>query len=211
MLNYDPVSTLRHYPIAMSRFGLNPHGECLYRIVFAPSRRYLVVGQWPDGSECAHWIVKHKNVGDSWIMEKWITAEEFHPPGKEDWDANMLSLGPWPSRGEYELCHVFPPHATPVDSNIEKLISWIEAGKGITLQENMNYHRQQDEAERDANRKLAEDLIRNRLPAFGSRPFAARGGTRGTKTAKILKTAEELGLPTAPGPYTKPNPPQLAA
>ncbi len=42
-------------------------------------------------------------------------------------------------------------------------------------------------------------MIRNRLPAFGSVPMIGRGGGRGSKTARTVRTAEELGLPTRAG------------
>jgi hypothetical protein len=210
MLSYDPVANLRHYPIAMRRFGLTPQSEPLYRIVFAPSRRYLVVGEWPDGSDCAHWVVKHKNVGNVWIMERWLPAEQYAKCTREQWDATMLVLGPWPTQGEYELCHVFDT-AQPCDANIETLVTWIEAGRNIRFEETRAFHHKQADAELNATRNQAEDLIRNRLPAYGCRPFVGGRVHRGSKTYQPLKTAEELGLPTQSGFSTKPNPPQVAA
>src|SRR6185369_11345620 len=85
-ISYDPVANIRHFPIPMRRFGLNPYQEPLYRIVFAPSRRYLVCGEWPDGSNCAHWVIKHKNLGNLWIMEKWIPGERYAGCTKEQWN-----------------------------------------------------------------------------------------------------------------------------
>ena len=205
MLTYDPVSTLQHYPMSMSRFGLNPYGECMYRIVFAPSRRYLVVGEWPDGSDCARWVVKHKNVGNQWIMERWRSPERYAQCSRQEWDSNpsMLTLGPWPDRGEYELCHVFDV-APPADANVETLVRWIEYGiTSITPAETLQHHQKLAEAEKADNRSKADAMIRSRLPAYGCRPFAGAGGSRGTKTAKILKSAEELGLPTKPGLTTR--------
>lgn len=210
-MNYDPVTSLRHYPVAMRRFGLNPHGEPMYRVVFAPSRRYLVVGEWTDGSNCAHYVIKHKNVGPVWIMERWLPAEQYAKCSREHWDREMLVLGPWPGRGEYELCHVFDV-AGPSDANIQTLITWIEAGRNIPFSDTLQFHRDEAEREQKATRNQAEDLIRNRLPAYGSRPFVSgRGVKRGTKTANLLRTAEELGLPTQAGMRTIPNQPQQAA
>ena len=210
MLEYDPISGLRHYPLPMARFGLTPHGDALYRIVFAPSRRYLVVGEWPDGSNCAHWIVKHKNVGNVWIMERWLPAEQYTKCSREHWDQNLLILGPWPSRGEYELCHVFDV-AGPADADVEKLITWIEAGKEIPLSQTLQYHRDSADREAKSTRGQAEDMIRNRLPAYGCRPMVSSRVARGYKTARVLKSAEELGLPTQSGFSTKPNPHQVPA
>jgi len=191
---------LNHFPVlgGMARYGLTPYGDPLYRIVFAPSRRYLVCGEWPDGSDCARWVVKHKNVGNVWIMERWLPAEQYARCTREQWDLNMLALGPWPERGEYELCHVFDV-APPQDCCIDTLITWIEAGRRIPFSETLVYQKKLNDAERKQKSDMADAMIRNRLPAFGGAPMVGRGGKRGSKTAKILKSAEELGLPTTPG------------
>ncbi len=192
MLDYDPVSNLQHYPIAMRRFGSTPAGDSLYRIVFAPSRRYLIVG------DVAEWRVLHKQVGPVWIMERWLPANEFHRLGKEDWDANMLSLGPWPEKGEYELCHVFDV-APPSDACIEDLVILIEQGRRTPFGDTLRFNRQSAEKEKLDTRATAEAMIRNRLPAYGSVPFVGARSKRGSKTAPIMRSAEELGLPTRPG------------
>ncbi len=192
MLNYDPVSSLQHYPTAMRRFGITPAGESLYRIVFAPSRRYLVVG------DVAEWRVLHRHLGPVWIMERWLPAEQFAKCTKDEWDRDMLALGPWPEKGEYELCHVFDT-APPADASIETLITWIEYGRGIPFADTLRFQRSDAEKEKLATRATAEAMIRNRLPAFGSVPMVGFHGGRGSKTARIIRTAEELGLPMRPG------------
>jgi len=192
MLTYDPVSDLRHYPIAMSRFGLNPQGAPLYRIVFSPSRRYLVVG------DVAEWRVLHKNLGPVWIMERWLPAELFAKCTRDEWIRDMLVLGPWPESGEYELCHVFDT-APPADASIETLITWIEAGRNIPFRDTLQFQREDAKRELLSTRAKAEDMIRNLLPSFGVNPMVGFKGGRGTKTAPLLRSAEELGLPTRPG------------
>lgn len=214
MLDYDPAASLQHYPLpgGYLRFGTNPYGDALYRVVFAPSRRYLVVGEWPDGSNCARWVPKYKHLGNVWILEKWRSGEDLHAPGKEDWNLNLISLGPWPDRGDYDICE--PLSCNPGDANIEKLISWIELGRRHSFQEIRNWHREDALRERRQMQSTAEDVIRNALPAWGAAPFAGAHGRRVTPLPD-LKSAEELGLPTGPGMRTKPNKPpsmiQLAA
>lgn len=208
MLTYDPVAQLRHYPISMRRFGLNPYGEPLYRIVFAPSRRYLVVGEWPDGSNCAQWTPLYRQLGNIWVMEKWRSGEEFAKCTKEQWNESRLILGPFPDRGDYELCHSFEV-VPPDDCSIEKLITMLECR--ATDQENALWHRKDAEKQTKDTRTIAEDMIRNKLPAFGGRVLASSRIQRGTKTAPLLLTAQQAGLPTRPGLRTKPNRPQQAA
>lgn len=208
MLTYDPVAQIRHYPISMRRFGLNPHGDPLYRIVYAPSRRYLVCGEWPDGSNCAHWIVKHKNLGDVWIMEKWISGEQYAGCSREAWNAGQLILGPFPDRGEYELCHAFEA-CGPEDANLEKLIAVLNLR--YSPAETLAWHRKDADKEQKNTRAIAEDMIRNKLPAYGGRALhSARGVKRSLKTAPLLLTAQQAGLPTRAGMITKPNPQRAA-
>jgi hypothetical protein len=203
VLDYDPISNLQHWPCPMARFGVNPHGQPLYRIVFAPSRRYLNISDWDkDGNKYAKWVPLYRRLGNVWVMEKWRTPEEFEPRGKAAWP---LLLGPWPDKGEYELCHVFEA-CLPSDANIEKLIAWVEMGNKHTLYEKIVHARAETEREQDQMRNTVRDRIRNKLPAFGYRVISGSHGSRGSKTGKILKSAEELGLPTTPGMRTKPNP-----
>lgn len=206
MLSYDPVAQLQHYPIGggMSRFGLNPYGENLYRVVFAPSRRYLVAGEWPDGSNCAQWVPKYKHLGNVWILEKWRSGEELEPQGKEFWNRERLILGPWPERGDYDICEPLACH--PSDANIEKLVAWVEMGRKVSFQETLSWHREDEAREKKATRETVEQIIRDKLPAWGSRPFAGAHGRRTTPTPRLL-SAEEAGLPTRPGMRTKPNEP----
>jgi len=110
----------------MARFGQNPYGDNLYRIVFAPSRRYLVYGEWPNGERKATWLPKYPEVGDSWVLERWLTPFEYARCTPEEWNRELTVLGPYPDRGEYEICHKFN-RVVPQDENITKLVELIEA------------------------------------------------------------------------------------
>lgn len=198
MLTYDPATSLRHYPLPMRRFGSNPYGEALYRIVFAPTRRYLVCGEWPDGSNKASYARKYPEVGDQWIMERWLPAAEYAKCTKDFWDRELLILGPWPERGEYEVCHVFETGA-PDEVGLEKLIAMIEEGRKRSYFEKRTFHREDAEREAKSISNQQDAMIRNWLPAFGSAPMVGHGGGRGSKTMPIVKSAEELGLPTSGG------------
>jgi hypothetical protein len=206
MLTYDPIAQLNHYPLpgGYARFGTNPYGEPLYRVVFGPSRRYLVVGEWADGSNCAQWVRKYKHLQPEnvWVLEKWRSGIELHPQGKEDWNISRLILGPWPERGDYEICE--PLACNPSDANIEKLISWVELGRSHSFNEIRQWHVNDAARIKKENRDKAEQIIRNALPAWGSRPFAGAHGRRVTPM-QDLQYAEDLGLPTRPGMSTTPN------
>jgi hypothetical protein len=198
MLSYDPVTAIRHFPMAMGRFGTNPYNETLYRIVWAPSRRYLVYGEWPDGSVCARWQIKEKQAGDHWILEKWQSAEEY--AGRPEWWD--VTLGPWPERGEYGLMHIFF-ESLPTEGQVEKLITWSRWGREhVSFREIRNFERDQLAKEKKYKTETTDMIIRNRLPAFGCRPFAGAYVSRGEKTKRLLHFAEDLGLPRKAGPAT---------
>lgn len=195
-MNYDPKSNLRFWPTeSMSRFGQNPYGGNLYRIVFAPSRRHIVYGEWPDGSRKADWVRTYADLGDCWVLEKWLSAYDFTKCTAETWNMMLTVLGPYPDRGEYELVHAFEA-CPPADANLDKLISWIEAGRKYSAAENLTSLRKDLEEEETGRRNQRLARISNALPAFGAAAMSGPGGGRGTKTMPMQYTAEELNLPT---------------
>ena len=228
MLEYDPVTSLRHYPVPMARFGQNPHGENLYRIVLASSRRHLVGGAWhktcPDcegsggigeargrckrcdgigrlqNEQAYHWVPKYRSLKNAWILEKWRSAFEVHRMTKEQWDLTMvdpvsgwLLLGPYPSRGEYELAWVFDKG---VDAdNIDQVIGALNKGRDRTFGQVREAHAKEYAAE---EKEIDDGLYgahREAYSAYGSRPFSSSRVHGGTKTAPPMRTAQELGLP----------------
>lgn len=192
MLTYDPKASLQHWPMTnMGRFGLNPHQEPLYRIVFAPSRRHIAI----DQDRNAHWIRTYRRLGDLWVMERWRDAYEYSKMTREQWDRQLLhQLGPYPDRGEYDHVHTFEA-ALPDQCNLEKLVSWIEEGRKRSWQENKDACRGQYEAEEREAAATGAAIIDNAYPAFGTTAISSRLVSRGTKDRPIIHTAEELGLP----------------
>ena len=178
MLDYDPVKNLSLYPIPMERFGKNPYGENLWRVVWAPSRRVLA------GDDSGfHWVHAYRQAGPVWILEKWVDPFTFCQMTREKWDREMLVLGPYPSRGEYIQAHIFG--VSVADANLDKLIAWIDAGRQRSYAEHLTAAREEyaaEEAEASAQRQA---IIRNALPAFGTSPVAGYGGGSGTKTRSL--------------------------
>lgn len=191
----------------MARFGQNPYGENLYRIVFAPSRRYLVYGEWPDGSRKATWMPKYPEVGESWVLERWLTPFEYARCTPEEWNLDLTVLGPFPDRGEYEICHKFNL-VTPNDENIASVIELIEQSHKNTRRNGTMFDNPANtiacneiqERKRAATSSEMQACIENLFPAFGGVPMAGYGGARGTKTFPVELSAREAGLPVLPSP-----------
>ena len=195
-LNYDPAANLTHYPISMAKYGQNPYGDNLYRIVSTASRRNLVGGTWGDnGATEYRWKRTYAYISEPWVMERWDTCRMT----RARWDAMVdpqsgwLLNGPYPDRGEYYWCHTFT--CGIVDANLDKLVSWIEAGQKRTYQENQDACRQEYDAETAERKGRMNDIILNALPAFLDSPMVGFGGGRGTKTAPIILGARDVRLP----------------
>jgi hypothetical protein len=189
----------------MARFGLNPYGQNLYRIIFAPSRTHLVYGEWPNGERKAQWVKRYPEVGESWVLERWLTPFEYARCTPEEWNQMLTILGPYPERGEYELCHKFDL-VNPADESITKLIEVIEQGHKQTRRngtvfdnpENTQACMRLAQEEQDGISSQMQALIGNALPAFGADAMVGYGGIRSSKGGKVRLSAQEAGLPVMP-------------
>jgi hypothetical protein len=200
---YDPKTSVQLYPMPMGRFGMNPWQEPMYRIVLAESRRFLVHGKkFGVGASRAAWMPLYPHIANEigqntgvWVLEKWIDAFAFTRMTAAEWnrDPDMLATGPYPSRGEYVMIGNLP--IKPADTNIEKLIGMVNAGTKYSWAEKLAACRLRSDSEEAGKKSLMTDIIRDALPVAGTEPLVGYGGHRGTKTAPILKSANELHLP----------------
>lgn len=191
-----------HFPRQMARFGLNAYSEPLFRIVFAPSVKTLVGGVFADGFSGYRTRPAYRNIGNKWIVEKWISAFEHTKMTPEAYDlafrdpvTGLVLTGPYPTRGVYNWCHTFDA-CDPVNENIDQLI-------GLLLKAEKNDPRDNQRAILDtmAREEAADDAQRYErckelLPAFGIRAANIGGMVKATKSAPLMKSANELGLPT---------------
>ena len=201
MMEYDPVTSLRHFPMPLSHHGLNPYGEPLYRIVFTESRRHLVGGCWPDGEVGYHWVPTYRQIKAFWVLERWKSCLEFAGMSQKQWDRTMIDpvsgwllLGPYPSRGEYDLAYEFD--APPTVGLVEKLAGALERGRLRSFQDIRDPHAREYEAEERETRQSGRDEMRDSRLAFGMSAFSSLTGVaRGIKTMPAPISAEQAGLP----------------
>jgi hypothetical protein len=198
-----PTSIIFYPSIPMARFGLTPFQENKYRIIWAPSRmitltgaeKTITVAMYVNTIRGLHVYPAIEPVGEHWILEGWKSAEGMTRLTKEQWEADpmMLNMGPFPARGDYVRHETL--NVNPSDANIEKLITWIEAGAKRDYSDNVRFCEEALEAD-IADRKSKRDaLMRNAMRPWGAESYAAAGGGRNSKTYPILKSREELGLP----------------
>lgn len=199
LLEYDPVTSLRHWPTPMRRFGTNLYGDALYRIVFTESRRHLVGGCWPDGHMGYHWVPKYRAIQSPWILERWYTPEQYCKMSRRKWETERVDpisgwpLQPYPDRGEYDLVWEFDQG--PTVDNLEAIVGAIEQARARSFQDVRDAHMADYAYEEKETRANGYLELRDDMTAFGSAPIASRLVGRGTKTRPDLLSANELGLP----------------
>lgn len=134
----------------LAKFGQNPYGENIYRIVWGWDRLTPVAEQidmrelalHPEKIGTTRFVQKYFLNMDGelnrWILEKWMPPQTFGSPEqwkKDTWDATLLTylLGPYPSHGEYEFSHAFQTEiGNPVDLTphlVALIVSTIIYGK----------------------------------------------------------------------------------
>jgi hypothetical protein len=205
MFEYDPVTSLKHWPEPMARFGKNPHGENLYRIILASSRRHLIGGRWRDGSLGYHWVETYDSETSLWVLERWNTPFEFAKCTRFVWDTTLVDpdsgwplMGPYPDRGEYAKAFEFKKGVDV--AGLDAIIGAIEKGRERSFGQIRQAHAAEYEYEERDSRAQAEAEVRDAVTAFGNSAFSAGRHGRGTKTEPNLRSAEELGLPLMNNP-----------
>jgi len=190
----------------MHRYGLNPFGKPMYRVVWSDSRTYLLGGNWEGGS----FEVRETELYDgvhAWILEKWQSAEQF-AGSREAWDqterdTNTPSLGPYPSEGEYVFAYRFP--FEPTDSMVS---IWIRANNGTLA---MSKAEQKESilapllARKKKDYQRIDDVFEDSQPAFrfadamvsavGNGNVIHRKPSKRIKDVNFRLGAEDLGLP----------------
>jgi hypothetical protein len=196
----------RQFPSPMARYGKNPYGEHLYRIVFAPSVMRLVGGLWPDGKIEYRLRPKYRELGDVWVLEKWISALKDSGMTEETYNftftepgTGLLLNGPYPKRGVYQHVHTFET-VQPADCNLDWLIGLInkaESNDPAKVKAAVEAHYLKKENAEDS---AQFDRIKESMPAFGLRPTSFRptsvsSGVHTQKTYRVDQRANRLRQP----------------
>jgi hypothetical protein len=170
----------------MKRFGINPFDEPLYRVIFSDSRTDMVGGCWPDGVKEYREVPRYPDI-HSWILEKWMSGmdyagtKEAYEASQLDVASNLYTCGPYPSRGEYQICYVFPHQ--PGDGMIVQIITAIKLSRDV-------HPAHQKQAYADAYAQQARDkdnrmdaIVDDAMGAFSraSAVVSAAQGPKGTR------------------------------
>lgn len=138
----------------LSAGGINRFGEPNFRVVWGEDRETWIGGEWVDtddsGNELRR-VAECRKVpkyvpNDRWYLEKWMPPEHYGSP--EAWDKYQVevvdgesipALGPYPSRGEYEMCYCLQHDGefAPLEpAAIEEIVRMIRTGEAASRADN---------------------------------------------------------------------------
>jgi hypothetical protein len=187
----------------MAKFGLNPFGKPMWRIVFADSVKRLVGGRWPDGAE--EYRLAKVYTGPSakgrWVLESWISAEEhtgctaaeyaikFQSPGC----AITIQSEPYPHEGTYVERHVLSVLG-PDHFNIEELIAQCNKQRGVGFAERRRLRQELIDYDAKKTKERNIDMLVDAQPnPCGSMMIKKRRQIK-LKPAKDFKVLPKMGF-----------------
>lgn len=188
------------YPMSMRKYGVNPFDEPMWRVVFAPSVKKIIGGRFADGFTGYRARPAYRHVGPHWVLEKWISAWELTKKTEAQYDevfkdqkTGLYPTGPYPHRGIYHYCETLS--CNPADANFDKLISWINRAKFNNPADNTRALMDTMDRKEKEEQQQRFDKMKDLMPAFGIRAANLGGHVKATKSAPMMRSANELGLP----------------
>lgn len=158
--------------------GKNRFGEPMFRIVWGEARLGWIGGEWAifdahgnkNGSVIEERLVPKYMPAARWYLEKWMPPEHYGSP--EAWAETQVeivdgirvpNLGPYPSRGEYEMSIQFQrpngDFAPLIPGVVLECVRMIKAGEAhSTTENNLAIKRAQEKKDRDWN-AFADDVL----------------------------------------------------
>lgn len=218
--------SVQHLPIgSLKVFGTNLYGEALFRIIWSDSRYYLVGGDHvlydgdpsPDRvlqergkdpnvssrEKCYRWLPLYPST-HKWILECWKSGLAFTGCSPEQYRdryfdpaSGLLTLGPYPERGEYVQCFTFP--SEPTFSVAQGVIYRIKAGWNYSYQDHLAANKKELELKEKTRASQFESMFKDSQQAFNNRPSNLRPGKRTKDKIQIRHSAKDVKIPHTRG------------
>lgn len=205
---------------SLRHFGINPYGEPIWRVIWAPSRMRIVGGKhterdskMPNDRELKaagghdHSIIREW-VGYKWypmypkkqcyVLEKWLSSVEYggtkrvYEETQTDGETGLLVSGPYPERGEYFLSFAFSEGGCPTVSAVETKIQQVMYGRRYTQEEIKQAMIEADRKERLSMVNRAKDIILDSMPAFGLGSASTNPARKRPEDYKLRYSAADL-------------------
>ena len=192
-----------HWPtMSMTQFGMIPgRTEPLFRIVFAPSVRHLVGGEFADGFTGYRAVPTYQYIGDKWIMEKWVSAFDFTKQTeieyKAEWEdptTHLCLTGPYPRNGSFQWVWTFrKPEMIGAAGIVAALVNKAKYNSPAANKAAI------EQAQADAKQhrlQTAFDQAKDRMRVAGIRAANIGGHVKAQKSFPEIQDARKFGLPT---------------
>ena len=184
---------------SLKSFGDNPYDEPIWRVVWAPSRRFLFGARHADGWLGYRWFPLYTGM-DYYILERWLSPGQYMTGEKdgdctqEMWEARnrdpetgLCQLGPYPNRGVYfgpmwEFQHGYPAYGA-----VTAAINLIVAGDQYTRAEKYQAILKAQEIEKEAGINRMKEKIMEKMPIHDLN--AGVSGSPGRKKAEDMTEA----------------------
>lgn len=190
----------------MKRYGENPYGDSLYRVVFSDSRTDLIGGKWPDGRLEYREVPRYPDL-HAWVLEKWQSPEEYAGTREEyerqqlDLESGLFTCGPYPNRGEYAFVYAFP--CAPGDGMVSKIVTAIKLSRSITTgqqkQAIMGAYEQQEKDRFNRFDAIWDDAMGFRQQADAVVSFGPNWGRQGFKRGSDMPADKLASAPLPTG------------
>jgi len=201
--------------------GLNRFGGPLYRVVWGYNRLEWIAGLFTRFDEAGNFRkeeygefleLKYSYLGkeriNRWMVERWFAPEEYGT--REMWNfetheidgfREFAAVGPYPSRGDYELVQVVEDLTeglyVGLDPEIVDFIIW-RCQETRELDHYKRRQMKQEEQERMEAKRQAEmgEIFDEAAPAFGGTPNTTQANAPSHNTKKA--TVTDIGKHRAP-------------
>lgn len=160
------TADITFYPdLDLSPIGTTPTGLPLYRVVKANTRLHNYYDE--SGAYCTDRIYPH--LEEKWILEKWLSAEDFAgtPEAFASADKQLGIKRPYPTDGEYDVIYAFPnAEELALAYLYAKLAQWGKESLSFADRKRINDIRVETEKKRVAQER--KDIIADAAPSkFG--------------------------------------------
>lgn len=212
---------------ALKHFGQNLYGKDNWRVVWGPSRYWILGGMWEDrgdktpstnteillnGKDTSvdrkvaeyRWVPKYPK--NAWVLEKWLSGFEYAGPRESyavsmrDEETGLLTLGPYPEKGEYEECCCW--YRYPEVSEVEREIQMRVFGQQYSFRERREALIREIERDKARWSDRAMAIFKDSQDAFNNKPSNVRPGKKKPEDMKLPVAAEDLGLPTGDSKFS---------
>ena len=176
--NYDTTRPVPEYcSRILSRFGTNPYGEPIYRVVWGQSRAMEVVtgGWWPVEDVVEYRRIK-VGTTDKYIVQKWLPAETYGSPElffsaySNNLDHGLWSDPCYPSRGRYEHVYTFRDFR-PTVYEMNLIVMCLEQNKLYSKHERLYAEEQKRLKEEKEKENKISDIINGEMISHMGTPY----------------------------------------